>query len=576
MQFQKYGEHLRPMAHRSGLPDAVALGGAACERDWLGSLSCLDTVAAEMLARRNEALRAGLRGNIDPCEGAHGQALLPEGLDRLLTPTEFLLASGGDDRLTLNPATGLNRYQCAPWPRPEVIAFGSCTASSPSPRAFAAAEQGRRALVESAIAVGTTQALAAATKATEEAVLDYFQVADLACALLTASGTDAALAVTGLLQAEWPDEALTSVLVSPAETGSGVPLAVQGRHFAPMSPDGRRVEKGDPLPGLSISPKLRVVALRGEDGQARAPADIVRSCEAEIVASLGDGRAVLHAIDGSKTGLAAPDRPALLRLAKRFGDRLDVVVDACQARIEPALVRWYLSQGFIVLVTGSKFFAAPGFCGAVLFPRARLACLAAQRRLASGVSAYMRQDGGLGSRLCPGLLLRWAAALSEMQAFACLSPEQVGHRLDMLGDAVRSALGRDPRLELIDAPRPAGMGWSDRRSVFTFCVHARDRRLSMAELRPIYLDLQNAGAEAVADGASGPADPANCQIGQPVELGGPSLGGLRIAISAAQVTDRMDPTAALHATIAKLGGLLDRLEATRRMDRFGRPALVSL
>ncbi|CAN0520998.1 unnamed protein product, partial [Laminaria digitata] len=50
-----------------------------------------------------------------------------------------------------------------------------------------------------------------------------------------------------------------------------------------------------------------------------------------------------------------------------------VVVDACQLRSEAENIRKYAALGFLTLVTGSKFYCGPPFCGAVLFPPAALA-----------------------------------------------------------------------------------------------------------------------------------------------------------------------------------------------------------
>ncbi len=462
----------------------------------------------------------------------------------LAIAVETLLASGGDDRLILDPATGLNRYGCAPWPRPEIIGFASCTASSLTEPQFHAAELARRDLICAALACGPAAALAQATASAAQRISGHFGVEGLAEIILAASGTDAALIVTGLLAAEQPDTPLTSILVSPAETGSGVPDAVQGRHFSTCTPSGEEVPKGGSLDGLRHTPRLAIVALRDDDGAVRQTRQVAAACEAAISAALPAGRVVLHAIDGSKTGLTAPDRPSLIRLAKQFGRSLDIVIDACQARVEPALVRWYLQQGFPVLVTGSKFFAAPGFCGAVLFPRARLGRITPDA-VPNGLAAYAGLAGGIGSRLCPGLLLRWTAALHSMAAFAGLPDAQVARRLDRLGHAAVKALGRDPRTSLVAAPRPAGLGWSDRRSVFTFMVRGHAGWLDAARLRGLYLALQDEA-------------PLHCQIGQPVQLGSRAPGGLRLAFGAAQVCGGGDQADALEAVMDKLCRLLDR------------------
>jgi hypothetical protein len=515
-------------------PDAQLAPPAALE-------SLLTALAAARPSRAQLELGLDALETDPPLPGdARREAILAtsEALWPLAAPIEYLLASGGDDRLTLDRRTGLNKYGCAPWPRPEVISFGSCTASSLSQGAFAAADSARQALLAAALATSPATALAEASEAISQAILRHFGVEDLAEAVLAASGTDAALVVTGLLAAERPGRPLTSILVSPSETGSGVPHAVQGRHFASSAPSGNAVFKGQPIDGLTESPNLVTLTLRDSGGAPRPTQDIEADCEAAIRAGVGGGQVVLHAMDGSKTGLTAPDRACCRRFADLFGDRLDIVIDACQARIEPAMVRWYLAQGFPVLLTGSKFFGAPGFCGAVLFPRQRLDRISRAGRLPAGLAAYARLQGGFGSRRCPGLVLRWTAALHEMTAFAQLKPEDIRGRLTRIGGSIRAALAADDRFALVDAPRPPGMGWSDCRSVFTFTVRRGEGRIDPAQLRRLY--------EALGEGEQ------PCQIGQPVELGSPALGGLRLAISAAQVVEGASQTENLGFVINRL------------------------
>ena len=174
----------------------------------------------------------------------------------LAAPTEALLVSGGDDRLTLDPQTGLNRYLCPPYPVPGVISFSSCTASIISPPAFAAAEAVRQDLIAASCTAAPDAVLASASDQIVAELLVHLDVADIAEAVLAASGTDATLLLTGLLAAERPRQTITTVLMSPSETGSGVPEAVQGRHFAPCTASGQVVEKGGAVdgfpPGLSL------------------------------------------------------------------------------------------------------------------------------------------------------------------------------------------------------------------------------------------------------------------------------------------------------------------------------------
>jgi hypothetical protein len=468
-----------------------------------------------------------------------------EQLWSLALPTEALLVEGGDDRLTLDPVTGQNRYLCPPWPQPGVVAFSSCTASSISPGAFAAAEQVRQDLFAAALEASTDTVLATASDQITAELLVHCGAEDLAEAVLAASGTDATLLLTGLLAAERPRKTITTVLMSPAETGSGVPEAVQGRHFAPCTASGLAVEKGGAVEGFPPGLSMVSVSLRTPDGLPRDEAVIAAECEQAIEAAAKRGHVVLQAIDGSKTGLAAPHLLALDLLAARFAGQLDIVIDACQFRIEPATLRAYLERGWPVLVTGSKFFGAPGFCGAVLFPRARLRRIAGGGRLPDGLGAYANVSDGSVSRRCPGLLLRWTAALFQMRLFACMPEGDVRHAIDAAGAHTRAAMMRQPRLHLIPAPRPHTGTWSDRPSVLTFAVRDGAEFVSAAALRPLYL--------ALAAAAHGPV----CMFGQPVHLGSPAIGGLRVAFSAAQIVSGEDLRPDLAAAFGKVAGLLE-------------------
>ncbi len=542
---------MRPDAYGAARGDgSIPLGLASLRPDRLA----LESASTALLSESDPI------PNLSAADLACIDALWP-----LTAPTEFLLASGGDDRLLLDPDTGLNKYGCAPWPRPDVLSFGSCTASSLSTGAFEAAEAARRALAAASLATSPATALAEASEAIGASLLCYFNVQDLAEAVLAASGTDAALVVTGLLAAEHPGETLTSVLVSPTETGSGVPDAVQGRHFASCAPSGRVVGKGETIDGLACGPTLVTVALRDENGAPRPAEDVDAAFVAAIRKGIGVGRVVLHAMDGSKTGLTAPRRATLSSLAHTYGPKLDIVIDACQARIEPSLVRSYLQQGFPVLITGSKFFSAPGFCGAVLFPRERLERITKRRRLPAGLAAYARLQGGFGSRRCPGLVLRWTAALYEMGIFQQLPDDMVGAVLDRIDLKISTQIAEARQFRMIEAPRPSGRGWSDRRSIFTFGVLGPSGLLDMARLRRLYLLLGEDCSTCVDGGAI------RCQIGQPVQIGG-TLAGLRIAVSSEQIVSPIDHSEALGLVFDKLRRLVDRpLEKAAQGLRAFRP-----
>src|SRR5215472_5044619 len=70
--------------------------------------------------------------------------------ERALPATTELLTHGGDTRITLDPARGLNKYGCAPLPDPDLATFGSSTASTLSSTGYAAADRLRACLADAA------------------------------------------------------------------------------------------------------------------------------------------------------------------------------------------------------------------------------------------------------------------------------------------------------------------------------------------------------------------------------------------------------------------------------------------
>src|SRR5260370_10293438 len=75
-----------------------------------------------------------LKQSLQAADRAHASIPAP---DQALVSA---LVSGGDGRLVLDPADGLNLYGCRPSPRPDEISLSSSTASTVSGRGYAAAE----------------------------------------------------------------------------------------------------------------------------------------------------------------------------------------------------------------------------------------------------------------------------------------------------------------------------------------------------------------------------------------------------------------------------------------------------
>jgi hypothetical protein len=394
---------------------------------------------------------------------------------------------------------------------------------------------------------------------------------------------------------------MLNILVAPEETGSGVPMAARGLHFAVDTALGHDVARAAPVAGFRADTELAMVALRDSGGAIRR-ADAV---EAEIAAAVAGGiaagrRVILHVLDLSKTGLLAPGLAFLHRLRADHGAAFDLVVDACQARLSPASVGQYLALDAVVLVTGSKFFTGPPFAGAALVAPA-IAARLAEHRLPAGLDAYFGRDDfppdcPAAANLPPvgnyGLALRWHAALAEMAAFFAVPPASRADILAGFGNVVAEQIAANPALRLLDAT-PIARGaadedWERCRTIFTFALAAPKepgRELTPEEARAVYhwlnADLSALpGLSAAAQKIAGRI----CHIGQPVKLPGGSgfIGVLRVSAGARLVSGEpshqaLDPRTRierefddLRAVFAKLRLILAHDAALRKVNPLPR------
>ncbi len=262
----------------------------------------------------------------------------------LLGPAEYLMQTGGDQRLHLDPVTGLNHYGCSHRPRPWAVTYASSTASSSSERGYGGAEACRVRLLGAALAdgggLGHDRRLADEAQAVRHTIAAWYGLDGGAEVVLAASGTDCELFALALAQLHPAGRPVTNILVAPEETGSGVPFAATGRHFAADTAYGVTVEPHALVQGYDPATTLAKIEVRCPDGSIACPDAVVEACtEAVERAVAAGGRACLHLLDLSKTGLLSPPPEDVASIAARFGDAVDVVVDACQARLSAARVR---------------------------------------------------------------------------------------------------------------------------------------------------------------------------------------------------------------------------------------------
>jgi hypothetical protein len=504
-------------------------------------------------------LDGGVRLQVAEKAISRDQSRSASAMAELFAPLDRLLGSGGDPRLTINPASGLNEYGCQPFPCPDTLSFSSSTATSISERAYDRAREARDSLMQSAIAVGVEAAFDTRIEAMREELKACFGLSRTrADVVFSPSGTDSQLQALFLTRARL-GPALTTVIVAADQTGSGTVNTARGCHFNAATANGSRVRKGEPIAGLAHS--VSSVALRlfddagGIRPQAASDAMVLGAVESAIASG---SRVLLQVMDSSKFGWRAPSAQCLDEISMRWPDQVQIVVDACQMRLGRTRLRNYLDRGYLVLVTGSKFFTGPPFSGALLVPSALAQEIDTGADIAPGLLEYTSRSDwpknwpGLRSRFPIranfGQWLRWEAALEEIRAYYSVPDDFRRSALETFGEGVERIIASSPSLRLLPPQqRPAGEGVDDdelaQRTIFPFVIRHGDRVLSLEQCRKLYRAL--ARDDASAAGADDPAIAAKpCLIGQPVALGcgeGQPAAALRICAGARLVTEAWSP-----------------------------------
>ncbi|WP_442754625.1 hypothetical protein ACNHKD_16775 [Methylocystis sp. JAN1] len=438
---------------------------------------------------------------------------------------EMILASGGDERIWPDPVTRRNCCGTPTPPAPDEIWFSSSTASAITERGYAAARDAfHRLSQEGADLTRWFDDIRARISA-------QFGAPGVEV-VLTASGTEAELAALAVAKALF-GRPIANIVVAPDETGSGVALASTGAHFAATAAFEPHVAKGAPLAGWEKDDvAMRRLEIRDASGRLRSPAEIDRSAGLAVADALRTGRAaLLHLLDSSKTGRSGPGRAFARQIAASAGGRTLVLVDACQLRCSAEQIKADLADGFLVMVTGSKFAGGPPFCGALLIPLDKAEKLRGMR-LPAGLAAYTTRcdwpksfEGAFeAANFAPanlGMGLRWTAALAEIEAYFGI-PARLREEIAMLfAESARRCVAGNPDLDFLDAEcwrlggRPA--------TIFPILTHRGDP----AQTRLIYDSLR-----ASTGALNSPEYARVCHVGQPVVIGGRAV--LRLCFSMPQ------------------------------------------
>jgi hypothetical protein len=319
---------------------------------------------------------------------------------------DLLLTTGGSHDIWPDPHTG--RTPLGTYTRPALheIWLSSGSVSNIGPHGYKAAGQALEAIVPG----GSVEPLALG---------HWFD--DVRASLLEFYGIDGA------------DVMLASTQQDAEELALSLARCILKRPLAPVSTTSSFI--GHSLGTDYIEPYEN-------DGSLQAPATILETCVRKVDHLLTDGRAILMHVDERTASSHVPLAIAMLAPLRTL-----VVVDATDLRCSRSMIRRHLAQGFMVIISGSRFAGGPPSCAALLLPPdlvehivsaqgqditlPSLASFDMPRSLRHWILSYT-------SVANLGLGLRWSAAIAELRRYYAVDREIRHQIIDHFDRKLRS------------------------------------------------------------------------------------------------------------------------------------------
>lgn len=456
------------------------------------------------------------------------------------------MTSGCDGRLLLD-ASGLNPYGCSELPR-DVVALGSCTCSSPSRRATRASQQ----CLEELRSSGDPECLVEqAISENRKRLRDCLQLPSDVEIAFTPSGTDVELLALAIADGSG-DREIVNVVVGPTEVGSGTINVAAGLHYDTRLPCGDATEIGDAIdPRLANRVTITTIGIRDSSGKILSEPELDAHVTQVIVDAVSrHARVLLHVVAHSKTGIHAPSWSAIDRITRNMKDDVVVVVDAAQGRLNRSTYRSALDQGFLVSITGSKFFGGPPFSGALLIPASMNPKLRGRNILPAGFDRYFTPAEmpeswqSIRSEMSEwyniGSLLRWVAAVDEMEHYYDLPVASRRRVIQAFAAAAHETFDSLEHIKLIPSFRIEHAddltgSLETTPTVFGLRIKDSSGRLNRESLKQLHIQLNRKIGE-TSDHPNSDALGQSFHLGQPVKIGA-DMYVLRIALGSPMIVD---------------------------------------
>ncbi len=390
-----------------------------------------------------------------------------------------LLTGGGDERVFINEESNRNKYHLNPLEYSGLINRGSCTSGSLNRETHELIENVDLEKFEDNFDSEVEEHAEKIKKLYNLEGSPDFEV------FFAPSGSDLVYLPLLFSRLLHPGKDTVNILTCPEELGSGSQVAAHGYYYASFNQFGEKVEKDTPLSD-QIRPDVKMLPARDKSGFIMDNHAKLQ----ELITDNPEAPKIVNLVYGSKSGIEEK-----LHIIDEF-DQPEIIwtVDLCQFRNKKDLVNDLLSKGVLLLITGSKFYQAPPFCGALLVPKSlclRLGkCDPAPAKYFRGIFTQhdipsclpnIRKQFKFSKNL--GLHLRWKCALHEMIELDKLGEENILPTINAWNEKVMEAITKSRFLEFMPDMELTN------KSIISFRVKNNGAYLDNGELKKLFTQI---------------------------------------------------------------------------------------
>jgi len=334
---------------------------------------------------------------------------------------EVALVSGGDERLDLDEH-GLNKYFVNPTKSRGVFNRGSCTCSFITEEAKIPTYELYEYLLNDPDYSMKYEYLRSRIKTALQEGNEPFEV------YLAPSGSDLCYFPLLFSATISPTKPILNIVTCPEELGSGSVMAYKGNFFSEKT----QIENVELTQALNPSLNIDYIPF-----PARNTEGVILDHRKKIIDCIKEHEeshtVIVNLVIGSKSGIE--DNVSIIEECQDLDVRW--VVDICQLRVSRKLIQNLLSLNCSLLITGSKFYQSPPFCGALIVPEKlnkRIQASTCKAEISKGFDrVFSSFDFPNNSIFRPffkdqgndGLLLRWEAAIYEFEALSVYKESEV-------------------------------------------------------------------------------------------------------------------------------------------------------